>query len=1646
MRFAPTDTLSAGTVGNGAQETMNGLRLSEYANLAPMQESEELCAGQQALYVFSESSDFATLERESAMVVEATSGPQRHRIDLFAGYCSVGQAAVDLGTSTHVLAYDNDQAAIDGGRAALEAAGLRKGNTQVTVINADINLVTLKRLGRDVRKLWSLGLEDVDSVHVWFPCDTFTSAMLADNKHRRSDSTARAGPDGAMAREADKLLHHVVELCIRLHRINPSMLITFENPHNPYNDLFLNHVAVRKLRRTLPTVTVAFDHCANTGPYDVKRYPGGWSRKDTRMVIVAEKSILEHFKPGTCRGKDCPHVMWSESQHGWRHKVAIRIDAKSALEQKRVVGSQRIAVPVKLIQDLWAAHADYLRARSGPVTAYTNTMAELFGGVDLGAMVRRSGEHSDSETDSTDSESDDVYSDQDERSDEEGVPRVEAPASVGSAGGVATGVSCGGDGKLAKGREVDLNDLPDEYRLPTHEGTTKAARPAEYVDRVTPEAGRSEGLGRYRSVCARGVAIIVDVIYLECKVRPYGGIRELVVALDVHSRRGYLRACRSRQELENAIRSIILESGVRTQGWTATFLSDNDKSLSKTLERVAVDMNCKYLKKVANAPWLCPLELWIGKWRDMVRCQMHCVKYGMAGMPVSRFESWCWSSMMVAHNSMAVMSDPSRRSAFEIDTGVAPRFNMPIWGMPAWIPVTPETRKRVGRELGKHQFTVTDAPPAKGELVAVIGPAGPGSDNDFHAVVTVRQTVRVTDSLVLVPSRPLGYLADMKDIASKGDGAAVGPSGPGGEERPEETDAQKSRRKLTAEIDLKFNTMEKEVAKKQLLTLGPNVPNSDKILDRVQRIAHFHMTVFDVLMKQNPRFMYTHRSKHGADELVPYGRKDLAYDLKKGYLAVQHPGEPLTDEELTKLTEASIQGLDPAVREWMEENDPETLHSLQYDALKNEYNFSVFMLDQILSDECCVTEGIRGMSMDSLLAEFGELNENSFQGTELEDMRQQIESLRLYALAQGPLKDLSWKEWLGPECARRQDAIDALEKELRGLQAPQPDESGSPGLPCLIFVDESDPEYAKKLAQATCCRALLDLRRDNSLKARIVIQGFREHKVELDGAGFQYNSNVPHMTSMRMFILQPRRGKKGPKQKVLSIRDVMQAFLQSNPFPKHLKKRYIKVRDPVTGKWILFEQVRPLYGQCSAPVRWEATFSAWLTAPESEDLDEETGVTRGGGGFVRGENERSLYWHPRKKFSMIVWVDDLCRCATIVDTEWLDKKLDSRFKMKPPLYLLSLAPPLDLIGINLYEDEEKLYMSMEAYITNMFNVMFPDGELGSVCKKIEHVNVPMRGPIDDLSPALSIGTREYKRFRTGLGMIGWVSGVLRYDCAASFSRIGQFTASPNVDALDKVEHLIHHLYYTRALCLVMYKDSEGYFRAQTDSDLMSNSSFENKGRSQMSHVLEFVDTQNNCYTLIVYAAKFNPTKSHVATKFEFKPPTAHERIQESHIADSSATAELYAFGYAVSAILAITYVMEEAGIQFVLPIQLGCDNAAALAYIANTGVRSNVRHINAKMEWIKCCRDASLITPIKVPSQHNMADLGTKILDHLRVAWIRSRWYVLKPLFGAPSSLEYESLTPDTTPHIADVVDLATEHVQMIQQLLAHFVLDSDSN
>ena len=64
-----------------------------------------------------------------------------------------------------------------------------------------------------------------------------------------------------------------------------------------------------------------------------------------------------------------------------------------------------------------------------------------------------------------------------------------------------------------------------------------------------------------------------------------------------------------------------------------------------------------------------------------------------------------------------------------------------------------------------------------------------------------------------------------------------------------------------------------------------------------------------------------------------------------------------------------------------------------------------------------------------------------------------------------------------------------------------------------------------------------------SSKARVVIQGFKEDKEELDGPGFIYNSNVVGLAAVRRAMLGGRR----PGHSVMQV-DISTAFLQSDLF------------------------------------------------------------------------------------------------------------------------------------------------------------------------------------------------------------------------------------------------------------------------------------------------------------------------------------------------------------------------------------------------------------------------------------------------------------------------------------------------------------------
>ena len=102
----------------------------------------------------------------------------------------------------------------------------------------------------------------------------------------------------------------------------------------------------------------------------------------------------------------------------------------------------------------------------------------------------------------------------------------------------------------------------------------------------------------------------------------------------------------------------------------------------------------------------------------------------------------------------------------------------------------------------------------------------------------------------------------------------------------------------------------------------------------------------------------------------------------------------------------------------------------------------------------------------------------------------------------------------------------------------------------------------------------------------MVIQGFREDCVALDGEDFKYNSDVAGLTAIRNVVFDPiRKGKDGTLEDVtLSSIDIAYAYLQSDLFPASCPPRYLKVKDPVTGEHRFFRQYGVLYGSRSSAV------------------------------------------------------------------------------------------------------------------------------------------------------------------------------------------------------------------------------------------------------------------------------------------------------------------------------------------------------------------------------------------------------------------------------------------------------------------------------
>ena len=545
-------------------------------------------------------------------------------------------------------------------------------------------------------------------------------------------------------------------------------------------------------------------------------------------------------------------------------------------------------------------------------------------------------------------------------------------------------------------------------------------------------------------------------------------------------------------------------------------------------------------------------------------------------------------------------------------------------------------------------------------------------------------------------------------------------------------------------------------------------------------------------------------------------------------------------------------------------------------------------------------------------------------------------------LAATAQKDMSWKKALAG--TDRNKAIEAFDKELASLESS-----------ILTRVHPGSKEYDIARQKATSGRFLLDIKRSGKYKARGIKQGFKEDKEQADGYDFNYYAHVAKLTSARTALFRPnRRGRR------MALKDVSTAFLQSHKYG-HGKYKFLSMKHPITGEMLYFRQDGPIYGEASAPARWENTIAPWL---ENE-------------GFIRGENEKCVFYHPDRDLLLLLYVDDCLVDGEEEDIKWIFDRLDSEYDCKEAEWL-SIEDSLDYLGMEISMDEDYIYLSMRKYISDTLKLLnFED---------IKPVATPIHKEI--FSDGMVLDYKKRKLFMTAVGCLGWLVNTGRPDVAYAHSRIAQHMANPTEQAWQAVRHVFAYLKGAMDFVLrsPLYKETALSVRKDStptswqffcDSDFAGNHEEQNKRRNQ------------NGYIALQNEAPVDWSSKVSSVAF------AHPDIGESHADISSGAAEIYAAANATYDILSLSYASSEMAINFPSPIDLQMDNSTAEVFVNDTAYKTKLKHIDVRQEWVRTLRNKKILRPVHVDTKINVADLFTKILP--KHDFNRLRDMVMKP-------------------------------------------------
>lgn len=223
-----------------------------------------------------------------------------------------------------------------------------------------------------------------------------------------------------------------------------------------------------------------------------------------------------------------------------------------------------------------------------------------------------------------------------------------------------------------------------------------------------------------------------------------------------------------------------------------------------------------------------------------------------------------------------------------------------------------------------------------------------------------------------------------------------------------------------------------------------------------------------------------------------------------------------------------------------------------------------------------------------------------------------------------------------------------------------------------------------------------------------------------------------------------------------------------------------------------------------------------------------------------------------------------------------------------------------------------------------------------------------------------LSKEEWSIYRRGVGILLYAAAD-RPDCQYAVQLLSQRLASPTSAAMKALRHLARYVVTTR--------DRGIFFPVQGDVcelEAISDSNWANDPTTRRSTSCGVLRA-GGC-TLYVFVRR------------------------QAVVSLSSAEAEYYASTTTVSEAIAVVRLLALAGFKdehgHELKIRAKLDSSSARSLMSRQGV-GRVRHLAARTLWLQQLVAEKRVTVSAVPGEHNMADIGTKLLSADRLAYLR---------------------------------------------------------